>query len=74
MEVPASTSKLDNSVATLASLTLEPSWLYQVYEGQADSSDKEMAKLVAWAWGGDARFSICSIFGLELGYRHPKPN
>ena len=45
-----------------------------MYEGQFDSSDKEMAKLVALARGSDAMYSIWFIHGLKLVYGHPKPN
>ena len=74
MEVPASTSALATAVATLASLVLELSWLSQVYEGQSDSSDRDIAKIVALAWGSNAMYGIWSVYELELVQRNPKPD
>ena len=58
MQVFASALELATALATLINQVLEPSWLSQVYEGQSDSTDKEMAKLVASAWGSNAISSI----------------
>ena len=65
MDVPATKSELFTSVDILASLVLDSSWLSQVYEGQSNSSNKDMAKLVALDQGNDAIYSIQSVHGLE---------
>ena len=58
MKIPASTSELATTVSTLASLVLDPSWLSQLYGVLLDSSNREMAKLVAFAQGSDPMYSI----------------
>lgn len=58
LEGPTPAEEPATAAAMLASIVLEPSWLSHVYEGQSDSSDREMAKLVALARGSDARYSI----------------
>ena len=68
MEVRASTEPAI-AVVTITSLILEPSWFSQVYEGQSDSSDRDMAKLVGLAEGNNAIYSVWLVHGLELVYR-----
>ena len=70
IEVTASTSASATTEATFTSLILEPSWLSQVYEDQSRCSDKKMAKLVTLARGIYAIYSIWSVYGLDLVYRH----
>ena len=65
MEVHASTSEPVTALDPLTSLALEPSWFSQVCEGQSDSSDRLMAKLVALARCSDAMYSIWLVHGLE---------
>ena len=65
MEVPASTSEPATAASTLNNLALETSWLSQAYEVQSDSSDREMAKLIALACISDAMYSIRSVYRLE---------
>ena len=45
----------------------------QECEGQFDSSDREIAKLIALAQCSDAIYSIQPVHGLVLAYRHLKP-
>ena len=45
-----------------------------VYEYQSDSSNSEIAKLVALARGSDAMYGTKSVHGLELVFRHSKWN
>ena len=74
MEVLTSTSELATAVENLARLVLEPSCLSQVYEGQSDSSDREIAKLVILPQGSKSIYSIQLVDRLELVYRHTKSN
>ena len=73
IKVPDSTLKLATAVPTLSRVVLDPSWLSQVYEGLFDSSNKEMAKLVALDRGINAMYGIWLAHRLGLVFRHLKP-
>ena len=49
-------------------MSVEPSFLAQVYAGQVDPADKEMVRLLKWGHSADAQFTFQMTAGFNLLY------